>query len=261
MNDLFDLSEKVAVVAGGGGLLGSLLSRTLAEFNAEVIVADNDAMALERVNDSSAGEAASSMTALQMDISDEKSVRQALDQIVRRFNKVDILVNSAYPRTSEWGAPFETVTVPSWLENVQIHLGGYFITSRCFSEQMIAQGSGNIINVASIYGIVAPDFQIYEGTNMTNPSEYAAIKAGIIGLTRYLASYFARHNIRVNCISPGGIFNDQPEAFVERYRERTPLGRMAKPDDFAGGLVYLASDASSYVTGHNLVIDGGWSII
>jgi NAD(P)-dependent dehydrogenase (short-subunit alcohol dehydrogenase family) len=121
------------------------------------------------------------------------------------------------------------------------------------------QRYGNIVNIASIYGMLGPDFSIYEGTTMTMPAEYAAIKGAIISFTRYLATYLAPYNIRVNCLSPGGIFNEQPETFVKKYNKRTPMGRMGNPEDIAGGVLFLLSDLSSYITGQNLVIDGGWS--
>jgi NAD(P)-dependent dehydrogenase (short-subunit alcohol dehydrogenase family) len=143
--------------------------------------------------------------------------------------------------------------------NVNSHLGGHFLCCQKVAEQMKLQGSGSIINFASIYGVVAPDFSIYEGTTMTMPVAYSAIKGGIIALSKYLATYYAKDNIRVNCVSPGGVFDNQADNFVEKYLAKTPLGRMGTPKDMVGAVLYLASDASLYVTGFNLIVDGGWT--
>ena len=194
-----------------------------------------------------------------LDITSEDSIRQTLETVIKQFRKIDILVNCAYPRTSDWGVRCEDVSFDSWKINVNSHLGGYFICCQKVAEQMKLQGGGSIINFASIYGVVAPVFSIYEGSNMTMPVAYSAIKGGVIAFSKYMASYYAKDNIRVNCVSPGGVFDKQPDSFVEKYVAKTPLGRMGSPKDMVGAVLYLASDASSYVTGHNLIVDGGWT--
>src|SRR3989304_8747593 len=143
--------------------------------------------------------------------------------------------------------------------NVDNHLGGYFVMCKETAMIMKERGGGSMINLASIYGVVAPDFSIYEGTEMTMPVAYASIKAGVIAMTKYIATYFGTHNIRANVISPGGIHDNQAPSFVEKYSRKTPLGRMGKPHEIVGAVIYLASDASSYVTGQNILVDGGWT--
>lgn len=252
-SDLFSCRGKTALVAGGAGLLGSVIARGLQAAGATVFVADTD----ERRARETAGHA--NMHVLTLDVTSESSIAAAMDMLREGGKKIDIFVYAAYPRTRDWGLAFEEVPFASWKENVDAHLGGFFLCSKAVAEKMKQQGGGSIIALASTYGIVAPDFSIYTGTSMTMPAAYAAIKGGIITFVRYLATYYARHQVRVNCISPGGVFDGQPPQFVKQYAGKTPLGRMARPDEVVGGAVFLASDASSYVTGHNLVIDGGWT--
>jgi len=248
--ELFSCGGKVAIVTGGAGLLGREIVKALSEFGATVYSADLMA-------DKSAK--GGNIKPIRLDITSESSIEKAIAKIVGKEGSIDIFVNAAYPRTSDWGSKFEDIPVKSWTKNVNDHLGGYFICCRCVAEQMKKQKRGSIINLASIYGVVAPDFSIYKGTKMTMPAAYAAIKGGIIALTRYIATYYAKYNVRANAVSPGGIFDNQQEAFIKRYSEKTPLGRMGIPSDVIGAVVFLASDASSYVTGQNLIMDGGWT--
>ncbi len=251
--NIFSCNGKTAVVTGGCGLLGREISKALSEYGAKVYVAD--------IHEQKLGECADSQTTcpLFLDITSEKSVQEALDLVIREAGKIDILVNSAYPRTNDWGLRFEDVPFDSWQANVTSHLGGYFLCSRKAAEQMKKQKRGSIINLASIYGVVAPDFTLYEGTEMTMPIAYASIKGGIIAFTRYIATYYGPCNVRANVVSPGGIFDHQAPSFVERYSRKTPLGRMCQPEEIAGAILFLASDASSYVTGQNIIVDGGWT--
>jgi NAD(P)-dependent dehydrogenase (short-subunit alcohol dehydrogenase family) len=182
-----------------------------------------------------------------------------LKQVKGNFGPVHGLINSAYPRNKAYGAKYENIKLSDWRENVDMHLNGYFNVTQKVSKVMMEQNFGNIVNIASIYGVLGPDFGIYEGTNMTMPGEYSVIKGGLVNFTRYLATYLAKYNIRVNCVSPGGIFDSQPQSFVEKYMSRTPMGRMGNPEEIVGGIIYLLSDLSSFVTGHNLMVDGGWS--
>jgi NAD(P)-dependent dehydrogenase (short-subunit alcohol dehydrogenase family) len=250
---LFSLEGKTAVVTGGAGLIGREIVAALCEFGATVHIADTSRdRAVELMERTGAGY-------LDLDITSEESIKAALAELSKNAGRLDILVNCAYPRTGDWGTKLEDVPFDSWKTNLDNHLGGYFLCCRQAAEKMKRQGGGSIINFASIYGVVAPDFSIYEGTDMTMPVAYSAIKGGIITLTKYLASYYGGDNVRVNAISPGGIFSDQTESFVERYSQKTPLGRMGAPEEIAGAVVFLASNASSYVTGHNLLVDGGWT--
>jgi NAD(P)-dependent dehydrogenase (short-subunit alcohol dehydrogenase family) len=243
---MFSVKDKVIVVTGGKGLLGSKIVDHLRFEGASVVSAD----ILPGGQDD-----------ILLDITDETSVADALDNLVAKFGKIDAWVNNAYPRTADWGASLEEVTFSSWRENVDMHLNGYFLCCRSVLERMKTQGFGSVINMSSIYGLVAPDFSIYEGTSMTMPVAYSAIKGGVNTLTRYLAAYYGPYGIRINCISPGGIFDNQPETFVDKYTSKVPLRRMGNPDDVVSAVHFLVSDASGYITGHNLLVDGGWSII
>ena len=251
--DLFNLSGKTALVTGGAGLIGREIVKALHEFGATVYIADvqKDKVA-ELLNDKS-------VKFVHLDITSEESIAKAVDGVVKDSRNIDIFVNSAYPRTNNWGLKFENIPLEAWKQNVDNQLGGFFCSCQKVAEIMKNRGGGSIVNLGSTYGVVAPDFSIYEGTEMTMPAAYSAIKGGTIAFTRYLAAYYAKYNIRANSISPGGIFDNQAPAFVEKYSRKTPLGRMGNPEDIAGAVVFLASDASSYVTGHNLLVDGGWT--
>jgi NAD(P)-dependent dehydrogenase (short-subunit alcohol dehydrogenase family) len=182
--------------------------------------------------------------------------------IVEKFKRIDGLVNNAYPRTNDWDNIFENVNLESWKKNVDMQLNSCFYLSKLVLSEMKNKSSGSIVNIASIYGIVGNDFSIYEDVEgMTSPVAYSAIKGGIINLTRYLASYFGPYSIRINCVSPGGVFNNQAESFVRKFENKVPLKRMATPIDIAPSVAFLLSDESTYITGHNLIVDGGWTAI
>ena len=195
------------------------------------------------------------------DIANVENLESNVKNLIKKYKSVDVWVNVAYPRTEDWGKARGKMSVESWRKNVDMHLNGYLICCQEVAEHMKKQGKGSIINFASIYGIVGPEFSIYQNTTLNTPAAYSAIKGGIVSFTRYLSSYYGKYNIRVNTISPGGVRDKQPVKFVERYSKKTPLGRMADKKDIVGAVIYLASDAGSYVSGHNLVVDGGWSII
>lgn len=251
---LFSCKGKVALVTGGFGRIGTEIVRGLNDFGASVCIADMDEHQMEDVKN------IADVSFQNLDITSDDSIRHAVEIVNEKFHKIDILINCAYPRTGDWGARCEDVSFDSWKTNVNSHLGGYFLCCQEVAKQMRLRGGGSIINFASIYGVVAPDFSIYKGSTMTMPVAYSAIKGGVIAFSKYMASYYAGDNIRVNCISPGGVFDGQPDRFVEKYVSKTPLGRMATPKDCVGAALYLASDASSYVTGHNLIVDGGWTV-
>jgi NAD(P)-dependent dehydrogenase (short-subunit alcohol dehydrogenase family) len=255
----FSLDNKTIIVTGACGLLGREICKALAELNARIVLADIDIMATKRLEEELRDIYRASVIAFPLDINSEGSVTKLVNVLSEQTISVDGLVNNAYPRNAAYGTIFENITMASWRENIDMHLNGYFNVSQKIARVMMQQRQGNIVNIASIYGMLGPDFSIYEGTTMTMPAEYAAIKGAIINFTRYLATYLAVYNIRVNCLSPGGIFSEQPVWFVEKYKKRTPMGRMGNPDDIAGGVLFLLSDLSGYMTGQNLVIDGGWS--
>ena len=197
------------------------------------------------------------VVAMPLDLSIEDSIVALKDEIINAYDKIDILFNNAVARK---GGSMKTMTAEEWEETMKINSTALFLSSKIFIEEMAKRKSGSVINISSIYGIVGPDFSIYGKTGMTSPADYSFAKGGMIAFTKYLATYYARYNIRVNCISPGGLFTNQPREFVKNYIKRTPRGRMANEDDLKGAAVFLASDASAYITGHNLVVDGGWTI-
>lgn len=260
--NIFDLKNKTIIITGGAGLIGSAFSRACAESNANVIVADIDKKRGSNLVSKLKKKTANPNIIFQKcDITNTKEIQNLINAALETFGKIDALVNNAYPRNKNFGKAFEEVDFKDFCENIDMHLGGYFLMSQQISKAMMKQKNGIIINMASIYGFAAPRFEIYEGTKMTVAVEYAAIKGGIINLTKYLASYMGKHNIRVNSISPGGVFDNQPKDFVKKYSEKVTLGnRMANIDDLTGVLIFLLSDASKYITGQNIVVDGGWSL-
>jgi NAD(P)-dependent dehydrogenase (short-subunit alcohol dehydrogenase family) len=198
---------------------------------------------------------------LYCDITDEDSVKQTIDLVFEKYGRIDGLVNNAYPRTKDWGAKFEDISYESWQKNVDWQMNSQFLFCQQVFEKMKINNYGSIVNMASIYGVVGPDFSVYEGTTMTNPAAYAAIKGGIINFSRFASSYFGPYGVRVNCISPGGIFDNQNPIFVNNYEKKVPLKRMGLPKDIVKPVTFLLSDGASYITGHNLVVDGGWTAI
>lgn len=245
---MFSLKDKVIVVTGGNGLLGKVIVDRLSKAGAVAIIADINI--------------GTGQTEFCLDITNEHSVLAFIDQVVKKFKRIDGWVNNAYPRTSDWANKWEDINVDSWKKNIDMHLNGYFICCKHVTILMKKQNSGGtIVNMSSIYGSVGPDFNLYEGTGLTNPAAYSAIKGGIVNLTRYLASYYGKYNIRVNTISPGGIFDNQNQQFVNNYSNKVPLKRMGEPKDISAAVHFLMSDDSKYITGHNLFVDGGWTCI
>lgn len=257
MSGLFDLSNKVAVVTGGAGLIGSSLCDGLATHDATVVLVDIDHDAAREVANSIDDD----VVVKSVDITSEPDVEALFKSVVTDLGSVDILVNSAYPRNNNYGAKYEDVSLADWQENLILNLNSYYLSCKYASEIMKGQQNGGcIINLGSIYGTQAPDFDVYSGTEMTSPVEYSAIKGAIINFTRYLASYLGRYGIRANVLSPGGVCDDQDDTFVAQYESKIPLSRMAEPADLKGPVVFLSADCSRYMTGQNLIIDGGWTI-
>jgi NAD(P)-dependent dehydrogenase (short-subunit alcohol dehydrogenase family) len=254
----FQLKNKVAVITGGAGLIGRGLCIAFAEAGAKVYIADTDKGRGEKLCDEIKNRGlCAGFTKL--DIISEDSIQTSVSEIVSKDSKIDIWINNAYPRTSDWGNKFEDITLESLRKNVDMHMNGYFICCQKVLEEMKKRREGVLLNVGSIYGVLAPNFSIYDETQMTTPAAYSLIKGGIVNFSRYLATYYAPYNIRVNAVCPGGVFDNQNPNFVEKYKKLTPLGRMANPDDIAGPVLFLCSDASSYITGQILMVDGGWS--
>jgi NAD(P)-dependent dehydrogenase (short-subunit alcohol dehydrogenase family) len=270
--DRFDLTDRVSVITGGAGLLGAEFCRTLAEAGAAVAVVDLDGQAATRLADSLV-HAGYRALALPTDITQPESVTEMVRRVVEAFGRLDILVNSAAldpkfdPAAAARGiAPgrFEDFPLDKWQAALQVNLTGMFLITQACVRPMLEQGKkGSIINICSTYGLNGPDQRIYRSKDGSQPAfkpvYYSVTKAGVLGFTSYLAAYYAGTQIRVNALTPGGVFNDHEETFVQNYSAKTVLGRMARKDEMNGGLLFLASDASSYMTGANLVIDGGWT--
>ena len=250
------LDGRLAIISGGAGLLGSEIAKCLCAHGANVIILD---VATERgsVVSVEASLQGGSCQFFHSDLSDVVAIPNLVQELEQEYGPIDVWVNCAYPRTANWGARLEEVSAVSWQENVNMHLNSYCISSHESAKRMAVRGRGSIVNIGSIHGQVAPCFETYRGTTMNSPAAYTAIKGGIAAYSRYLASYFGHSNVRVNTVSPGGIFNNQPESFVKRYSERTCLGRLAKASEIAPAVVFLASDAASYITGVDFLIDGG----
>lgn len=194
-------------------------------------------------------------------VNDEAEVNSTFDAIINKYEKIDGLVNCAYPRTSDWGKYFDDESLESWNKNIELQTSNVFLTIKKLAPHFVKNNNGSVVNIASIYGVVGNNFKLYENTAITSPSAYTLIKGGIINFTKYLASYYGKHNVRFNCVSPGGIYNDQNEQFVNNYNAMVPLHRMGTPEDIAPSVIFLLSNESTYITGHNLIVDGGWTII
>ena len=265
MREYFDLKGRVAVITGGAGFLGRRFCKTLASAGGRVVVADIESEDAEAIADKLGSDA----MAIAVDVSDPASVKSLVKSALDAFGRLDILVNSAAvdpkfdPDHREGHlTKFEEYSLESWQQSIAVNLTGSFLCAQAAAKQMVSQGSGVIVNICSTYGLVGPDQRIYkrEGQpTQLKPVDYSVTKAGVLGLTRYLATYFAGKNVRVNALSPGGVYNQHDDEFVRNYSSRTVLGRMAEPDELNGALLFLASDASSYMTGANLVVDGGWT--
>lgn len=270
--ELFDLHDRVAIVTGGAGLLGYHHGAILADAGAHVVLldlasADPQARAKQLTDEYKSGS-----LGVVCDITREASVEDAKKLILERFGRIDILINNAAnnPKVEAkkvaWSR-LENFPLEDWEADIRVGLTGAFLCSRIFGAEMAKRRSGVIVNVASDLAIIAPDQRLYrveglpEDEQPVKPVTYSVVKTGLLGLTRYLATYWSSSNIRVNAISPGGVFNDQPEAFLSRIKQLIPMGRMANRDEYQGAILFLCSDASSYMTGTNLVIDGGRSCL
>ncbi len=243
------LTNKIIIVTGGNGLLGRDIITNLKSEGAFCINIDINQETLEDLSN------------VNCDITNPNSVSTCVEMIIEKYGRIDGLVNNAYPRTKDWGNKFEEIAFDSWQNNVDWQLNSYFYFTQQVSKHMVSCESGSIINIASVYGMVGPDFSVYDGTNMTMPAAYSAIKGAIVNFTRYLASYLGPKNINVNTVSPGGIFDNQNPIFVENYNKKVPMRRMGLPADISPTISFLLSDGAKYITGQNIAIDGGWTSI
>lgn len=255
------LQDKVVVITGGAGLIGKEFVKAVVENGGIAVIADiNEEIGLRAKSDLSYELGSENIDFAKLDITSKESLNNCINYLDEKYCKIDALVNNAYPRNKNYGKHFFEVTHDDFVENLGLNLGGYFTASQQFAKYFQKQGSGNIVNISSIYGVIAPKFEVYADTSMTMPVEYAAIKAGLIHLTKYMAKYFKGMNIKVNALSPGGIFDHQPEAFLAKYKEQCLNKGMLDKSDMKGTLVYLLSDLSKYVNGQNIVVDDGFSL-
>jgi 2-deoxy-D-gluconate 3-dehydrogenase len=273
MNDIFDkfsMKGKSTIVTGGAGLLGRQFCKTLAEAGAGVVVADLNGEAAAAVAQQLVTDGYSAV-GVSVDVTDQKSVSDMVQAAVKSFGQLDTIVCSAamdpkfdHDNVGKQGAnAFETYPLDAWKAALDVNLTGMFLCCQAAARVMAGQNRGSIINICSTYGLVGPDQRIYkrpgQDTQNYKPVFYSVTKAGVLGLVRYIATYYAGTGIRCNALTPGGVFNNHDDVFVEAYSARTVMGRMAHGDEMNGALLFLASDASSYMTGSNVVVDGGWT--
>ncbi len=266
--DFSSLNGKTAIITGGAGILGKHFSEGLASCGSHVVIVDLNKNEAEVLASDLTRRYGQQCISVECDVSEPASVNSMVDKVVKQFGDIHVLHNNAASKSSDleaFFAPFEEYTLDQWREVTKVNLDGMFLMAQAVGRKMVEQNrGGSIIQTASIYGLLGPDPRIYQGSSymgraINTPAVYSASKAAVIGLTKYLATYWADKNIRVNCLSPGGVESGQNDSFKEKYSNRVPLGRMAQPEEMVGALLYLASNASSYMTGQNIIIDGGWS--
>lgn len=259
-----DLSGKTVLITGGAGILGQNFCKGFAAAGATVAVLDRDATSTAEAAEATGNGA----FGVACDITDPQSVREALAAVVTRTGQLDVLINNAASKSRDVRAfftPFEDYDLEIWRDVMSVNIDGMFLMSQAASRQFLAQGKGgSVINIASIYGLVGPDPRIYEGSYylggpINTPAVYSASKAAVVGLTKWLATHWGPHNIRANCLVPGGVSSGQNGVFQQNYAQRTPMGRMAEAEEIVGPAVFLASDQASYITGQVLAADGGWT--
>ncbi len=256
IKELMNLDGRTALVTGGYGIYGTPISEALAEAGAHVVIASRSVEQCAALAEKLRGRGLKASSE-QYDQGSEASILQLRDKLLKQFGSVPILINNSVGRSMR---RFED-GLDVWHQSMQVNADGLFAISRAFIEPMMAAGKGSIVNISSIQGVVAPDFSNYAGTKMSTPPDYHFHKHGMIGLTKYLAAYAGPKGVRVNAISPGGFQTEgHSEPFLSQYKRRVFLGRMAVHDDIKGAVVFLASDAAAYITGHNLLLDGGYTV-
>lgn len=262
LKELMSLQGRVALITGGAGHLGQTFAEALAELGAAIAILDQRDSTCIQVADRIRGQYGADTLALSIDLAEESDVLQTPNRVLDQFGRLDILINAAaFVGTTDlpgWAVPFHKQLASTWRRALEVNLTAPFILTQVCADTLKISGHGSVINVGSTYGLVGPDMRLYEETPLGNPAAYAASKGGLLQMTRWLATVLAPE-VRVNSITPGGVWRDQPEPFLKRYVDRTPLGRMAVEEDIKGAVAYLATDLSAYVTGHNLVVDGGWT--
>ncbi len=262
MTNLFDLTGRVALITGGAGLLASEHAIALASHGATVILADLNEEACQQKANLLKQEAIDT-DILQLDVTSKENWQSVCETIVSKYGTIDILINNAgftnQSKTAAFDNAFEHFPLEDWNNIMNVNLTGTFLGCQVVGTQMLKQQKGSIINIASLYGVVSPNHKIYPGTGISQPVAYSVSKHGVVALTKYLATLWAEKGVRVNSLTPGGIWNGHEGLFLERFKNLNPIGRMSDKSELRGGIVYLASDAASHVIGHNLIIDGGWT--
>ena len=260
--NLFDLSGRVAIITGGAGLLGSEHAIALHAYGAKIILADFNLAKCQAAADILAAEGVTAV-AKYCDVTSKSSWETLLSEVLAEFGAVNILINNAgftnQSKSANFDAAFENFPLEDWNAIMNVNLTGTFLGCQVVGSHMVKTGKGAIVNIASLYGVVSPNHKIYPGTGISQPVAYSVSKHGVVALTKYLATLWAEKGVRVNSLTPGGIFNGHDGLFLERFQLLNPIGRMSDKTELRGGIIYLASDASSHVVGHNLIIDGGWT--
>lgn len=253
------LEGKVVVITGGAGLIGRAFTKGLIDKGVRVVIAEKDLEAATGYVDEQ-GWGKDQCIVLPIDITNKESILSVIENVVDVWGRVDGLVNNAYPRNASYGADIFDVKYEDFCENLSMNVGGYFLCMQLFSKFFSSIGSGSVVNIASIYGCVAPKFEIYDGLDMTMPVEYSAIKSSVIHLTKYMAKSLKGSGVRFNCLSPGGIFDEHDSRFVEAYRSNCLNKGMLDAEDLIGALGFLLSDDSKYMNGQNIIVDDGFTL-
>lgn len=261
MKKLFDVSNKVIILTGAGGLLGTQYAEGLCQAGANIVLADLDFVRCKKQADRLRIKYNIEVLPIKLDITDKKSIINLVKETIKRFSRIDVLINNAafQEGQKEREVEFEEFTLESWNKVISVNMTGVFLCCQEVGKIMKKQKHGIILNIGSIYGLVAADQRIYGKSGLNSSIAYASTKASLINFTRYLASYWRNTGIRVNILSLGGVENNQNHEFIKRYSDKTMLGRMAKKEEYVGAVLFLTSDASSYMTGANVIIDGGWT--
>jgi len=261
VKNIFDLTDKTVILTGAAGYLGGNYADGLSQSGANVVLADINYQGCKKLEHKIREKYDVDPLSVKLDLTQSKSINNLVSKITKKYSNIDVLINNAaYQGTPKIRtAGFENLTLETWNQAISVNLTGIFLLSQQIGKIMKNQKFGNIINISSIYGIVGADQRIYGKSGQNSAVFYAATKGAVLNLTRYLASFWNRTGIRVNTFSPGGVENKQDKNFVKNYSKKTMIGRMARNDEYVGALIFLASDASSYMTGSNLIIDGGWT--
>jgi len=262
--DLFDLNGRVAIVTGGAGLLGPEHAMALADLGAIVYLADINEQKCSQIIADLHSKGYKNIYMATLDVTDKSSWVALLKKILNEHKQIDILVNNAaytnQSKSTAFEEGFENYPVDEWNSMMNVNLTSVFLGCQVIGSAMLEKGKGSIINVASLYGVVSPNHNIYPGTGIFQPVAYSVSKHGVVAFTKYLSTLWASKGVKVNALTPGGVFNNHSDPFLERFSNLNPSGRMSRKDELRGAIIYLASDASSYTIGHNLIVDGGWAI-